>query len=505
MQKKKISKVLVALFWIILGLFFILAVIIEKVCDWFNIRFGVSIEELLFTLASPLEGSDVSFLEEAVEYVMPSLKAAFLILAVAILIVILIRKVIVQISITIGKVNFNLSLYRVYQVACLVSVVMLCFNSVSYAFESLELGDYIARKRDKTTIYEDYYVDPNDAVITSSENPKNLIYIYLESMENTYASHDVGGSNDINYIPNLTQMATENISFSGSEVLGGANITSGAGWTMGALFASTTGIPFSFPVEGNSMDNFDNFAPGVTSLGEILEQYGYEQVFLCGSDGTFAGRESYFTQHGNYDVIDYYDAIDKGYIDPNYRVWWGYEDQKLYDIAKTELLELAEGAEPFNFTMLTVDTHHVDGYVCENCEATYPDQLGNVLQCADNQIYDFINWCREQAFFEDTVIVITGDHFRMDSSLIPDTAERRVYNCYINSAKEAVNITNRTFTTMDFFPTTLSAMGFEIEGNRLGLGTDLFSDTMTLAEQIGFDVFNEEIGKYSDYYVKNFE
>ena len=29
---------------------------------------------------------------------------------------------------------------------------------------------------------------------------------------------------------------------------------------------------------------------------------------------------------------------------------------------------LAENEQPFNFTMLTVDTHHVDGYFCEDCE-----------------------------------------------------------------------------------------------------------------------------------------
>lgn len=187
----------------------------------------------------------------------------------------------------------------------------------------------------------------------------------------------------------------------------------------------------------------------------------------------------------------------------------GIEDQKLYDIAKTELLELAKKDAPFNFTMLTVDTHHVDGYVCDICESTYDSQLANVLQCADSQIYNFINWCKEQDFYDDTVIVITGDHFRMDSSLVSEADEvngRRLYNCYINSAKEpAGSMKNRTFTSLDFFPTTLSAMGFEIEGNRLGLGTDLFSDTSTLAEELSFEVLDAELGKYSKYYEDNFE
>ena len=204
--------------------------------------------------------------------------------------------------------------------------------------------------------------------------------------------------------------------------------------------------------------------------------------------------------------MDYYDAIEKGYIDEDYYVWWGYEDLKLFDIAKTELLNLAEGDEPFNFTMLTVDTHHVDGYFCENCDQTYPGQLPNVLVCADEQICDFVNWCKEQDFYEDTVIIVSGDHFRMDSSLIPDDAERRLYNCFINSAVEPEGgILNRDYTSLDLFPTTLAAMGFEIEGNRLGLGTNLFSGEKTLAEQIGFETLNTEVAKYSKYYEENFQ
>ena len=38
---------------------------------------------------------------------------------------------------------------------------------------------------------------------------------------------------------------------------------------------------------------------------------------------------------------------------------------------------------------------------------------------------------------------------------------------------------------MDLFPTTLSSMGVEIEGNKLGLGTDLFSNEETLMEKLG--------------------
>lgn len=490
-------------FWLLITIIYLLSVIIEASSNWFDMRFGVAFEEVLFTITSPLAGSDVSFLDEAVEFVMPFVYGSLKWIAIPLLGAFALRLFLVQIGVRIRNFKFKFDLYNLYKIVCLVGVFVILIDSIKYGVNIMGIDVYLERKLDSTTIYDEYYVDPNSVAITSNGEERNLIYVYLESMENTYASVEVGGYQDVNYIPKLTEMASTYTSFSDTELLGGARLTSGANWTMAGLLCSTSGVPFSLPVGGNDMSTFENFMPGLTSLGQILEERGYNQMFLCGSDGTFGGRQSYFEQHGNYDVFDYYDAIDKGYIDKDYYVWWGYEDAKLYEVAKSEILEMAGKDEPFNFTMLTVDTHHVDGYICEICGNNYDHQLSNVVECADNQIYDFINWCKEQDFYENTTIIVTGDHFRMDSSLIPEGAERRLYNCYINSAKEPAGATtNRTFTSLDFFPTTLSAMGFDIEGNRLGLGTDLFSGDPTLAEEIGFDYLDTELAKESRFYMK---
>ena len=79
---------------------------------------------------------------------------------------------------------------------------------------------------------------------------------------------------------------------------------------------------------------------------------------------------------------------------------------------------------------------------------------------------------------------------------------RKVYNAFINSATEPLNEKNRLFTTLDLFPSTLAAMGCEIEGNRLGLGVNLFSDEQTLAEKYGYEYMFGEMGKMSKFYVK---
>ena len=50
------------------------------------------------------------------------------------------------------------------------------------------------------------------------------------------------------------------------------------------------------------------------------------------------------------------------------------------------------------------------------------------------------------------------------------------------------------------FPTTLASLGVEIKGDRLGLGTNLFSGKKTLLEDYGIDYVNEELLKNSEFY-----
>ena len=183
-------------------------------------------------------------------------------------------------------------------------------------------------------------------------------------------------------------------------------------------------------------------------------------------------------------------------------------DKHLFEYAKQELVKIASQGEPFAFTMLTADTHHVGGYVCDLCQNQYAEQYENVYACSSRQIYEFVQWIQQQEFYENTTIVLVGDHCSMDADYIARNVSedyvRRVYNCIINPAVEPKNAKNREFTTMDMFPTTLAAMGATIRGERLGLGTNLFSDVPTMAERMGVEEWENELGKRSVYYIKHF-
>ena len=192
----------------------------------------------------------------------------------------------------------------------------------------------------------------------------------------------------------------------------------------------------------------------------------------------------------------------------DYYEFWGYEDEKLFEFAKQELMEIATNNENFNFTMLTVDTHHNNGYVCRLCEDNYEEQYANVIACSSKQIYNFVKWIQAQEWYENTTIVLLGDHNSMTSGFWDDIGDytRRTYNCFINlpDTVDISNVKNRECTTLDIFPTTLAAIGADIEGDRLALGTNIFSNRNTLSEELGIELLNEELSKYSKYYNEKF-
>ncbi|MBQ2946755.1 MAG: LTA synthase family protein [Bacilli bacterium] len=380
--------------------------------------------------------------------------------------------------------------------------IIIVIISITCLLRILKIDTYIMSQSKETNLFEEYYVDGRDIKITFPEEKRNLIYIYVESLESTNISKKNGGLVKESYIPNLEKLALKNVNFSNSDKIGGALQVNNTDWTMAALISHTSGIPFKISMDTNFYNNYINSFPGVYNLGDILEENGYNNYFMIGSDAEFGGRKSFFETHGNYTIYDYYYAIENKDIEEDYFVWWGYEDKKLFEYAKEKILEANELEEPFNFTLLTVDTHFTDGYMDDSCEEVFDNKYANSFYCSDLKIGEFIDWIKEQDFYENTTIVIVGDHMTMQSNFyeLDKNYQRTIYNTFINSKIEPEKEKNRLFSTLDFFPTTLASLGVEIEGNKLGLGVNLFSEEKTLVEKLGLENLNKEISKKSSYY-----
>ncbi len=389
-----------------------------------------------------------------------------------------------------------------------ITCIILCVFLWGYGIWITGIPYFLSGNFSKTEIYDQNYISPKATKITFPENKQNLIYIFLESMETTYLSQSEGGGLKENTIPELYKLAQDNTNFSHSDSIGGWGFVTNTSWTSAAMVAQTSGVPLTMPIEYTVPKDDSNFVPNIITLNDILHQNGYKQTVMFGSIASYGGRGNYFSQHGIDRILDYESAKKDGIIPEDYHVWWGLEDSKLISYAKKELTSLSKQNKPFCFTMLTADTHHIAGYVCDGCQNEFGSQYENVLRCSSKQIGEFVEWIKSQPFYENTTIIIIGDHLSMDAQFFKENMQkgytRRVYNCFINPKAEAKNQKNREFTPMDMLPTTLAALGCEIEGDKLGLGTNLFSEKLTLAEEITLEKLNREINKNSDYYVKNF-
>lgn len=326
-------------------------------------------------------------------------------------------KKITYLMIKIRKREFKIQIYPIkfiikHRVIYVTLVFIIAIIAVIFGFK---INNYIKYIIQETKIYEQYYVDAQNVDVKFPEEKRNLIVIIVESLENTVLSKANGGAWEYSIVPELEELALENTNFSHSERLGGAYQISGTNFSAGGIVAMNSGVPLASGQVLKDVNNYKGngkYLAGAYSLGDILKEEGYNLEVIMGSEGTFGGRAQYFNTHGGYKIFDVNYAIAQGKMKSSDRVWWGFEDDKLFKWSKEEISELASKNQPFNFIMITADTHFVDGYLSPNAENKFELQYENVHAYSSKLVYEFIEWAKQQDFYEDTTIVILRRPFR---------------------------------------------------------------------------------------------
>jgi len=220
----------------------VLGIIIIYTTVWTIDNFGhASIDEILFTISSPIKGFDYNL---AFSYLYFILLLCFLYELIFILL-------------------FRIKKYEFKKIYLLISIGVFIFGCY-YLECNFNVVNYLSVSYTQTDIYSKessydpaIYVNPEEVKITG-EKTNNLIFIYLESIENTFADIKNGGINEINFIPELTDLAKDNVSFSNTSLLGGPFNTSGSTWTIGSMVCQMGGLPLKNLI-GNNMSEYDYF------------------------------------------------------------------------------------------------------------------------------------------------------------------------------------------------------------------------------------------------------
>lgn len=320
--------------------------------------------------------------------------------------------------------------------------------------------------------YPESYIIPKN--INLKEKKKNFVYIYLESVEDTYFNEEVFPE----LLPELKEIKSESISFSDIRDV------YGSGWTVAGMVNSQCGIPLVTPGGANSMSGADRFLPEAICIGDVLKKENYNLNYIGGADLSFAGKGNFYEGHGFNQVDGFHELIDE-ISDPEYKSNWGLYDDSLFEIAKNRFDYLAEQEEPFGLFVLTLDTHHPRGHISSYCADTRyeegADPILNAIHCTDRLASDFINYIRSSEAYDNTVIIVSSDHLAINNTIYEKLLEnkRRNFLMFLDKSIEAKEI-NKPGALIDVAPTILDLLGADIEG--FGFGRNLFKSSPTLTE-----------------------
>lgn len=478
---KSIFKILAAI------LFLSILVLYIQTIPWALDTFPLSnIEAVLFTLfAGSKEGAEEfvisSFLTRAV---FPAVNVFAVILTFQLVVALILKKKRLALNFAFwkikGKITGPTNNEYIFQIQKITLVVLTIYCGIlSVVLPGIVMSapfKALFQQPVDSELYKYHYINPDARHIKETNKLKNLIVILLESME----------TNFINYTPEIKKLEHDNTNFAP----GGVSVA-GTSWTIAAITAKLCGVPLNMPMGINEYQGkLPTYLPGAHCLMDLLENKGYNQVFIQGSSGNFTQIREFVKNHGHIELhdLEHYKSLDK--IPKDYSVFWGIEDRKLYQYAKEELDSLYKLNTRFALYLTTMDTHQPEGYVDEVCNKEFEnieEKYPKALRCASKQLGDFISWAKTQPWYENTVISVMGDHTQPRLSVkagVPKSDSLYWTNFIVNSAINTA-VRELQYSSVDMFPTLLEAMGFELELRGLALGRSLFSDSLTMLELYG--------------------
>lgn len=325
----------------------------------------------------------------------------------------------------------------------------------------------------------------------SSNNYKkrNIVYIYLESLENTYTDEKIFPD----LVPNINNYKKEGVSFENM------NVPTGSGWTIAAMVASQCAMPLVTGTGGaNSMDQLQKFLPSAKCLGDILRENGYKNYYYGGADLKFAGKGNFYRNHGFQNVNGLQELKNREEITG--LSGWGVYDDDLFKIIQNDFDEIKKH-ENYALFLLNLDTHHPHGHVSSTCKnIKYGDgkiKILNAVHCTDSLVHNFVEKIREKD--PSAIIVIASDHLAMPNDAKDILVEHDRKNLFIILNSELKNIKHdKKAVTYDIAPTILSLIGFD--NNGLGWGRNLLRGESVLANFQSLNDFNSVVNSFKTFH-----
>ena len=284
---------------------------------------------------------------------------------------------------------------------------------------------------------------------------KNLVIIYMESLERIYTDNSIFPG----LTPALNRYRSRSLDFAGYLTFPGAT------YTMAGLFSSQCGAPyFNSPWEAYWHTNNDNsdisFQPELVCLGDVLHEAGYRQVFMNGSPLSFADQGEFFKLHG-YDREFGLDELESAGKHRLPESGWGLYDSELFALAADKFHALSSSGNPFNLSLLTIDNHPPHGRPSPGCPR-YQANAATTFQsvhCTDFLVGHFLDAISKDTAWKNTVVVIMSDHQSMPNDAWPSYPKSYVRRPLLFILNAGRGVRSQRVYHMDIAPTVLALMG----------------------------------------------
>lgn len=336
----------------------------------------------------------------------------------------------------------------------------------------------------------EFDVRKNNAKFRPGIKPLNLISIYIESYQHNFTEPTIKDP----------QVLTPNINRLTKEFTVVPNFYNSVTPTINALITSQCGIniqldyPNTILKTDSTVQNMFGSKP--MCLTDVLHQFGYEQIFFLGSSPNFSGKKQFLQLH-SMDKFIGYKQLNRGSKYTKRRHTWGVHDTDLVKEALT-FLDSRESTRPFHFLLQTVNTHQ-PGYTAPDCEIMDEAKpMLNAVFCADYAVGIFLAGLRERGYFENSVIVLFGDHVMFATQANANDLGDRYIPSNFGKSYFAFYVPGRAFRpridtvgyTPDYAPTVLDLLG--IDGVEFIQGKSLLHERARYQRLVApqFEIFN---------------
>jgi lipoteichoic acid synthase len=229
---------------------------------------------------------------------------------------------------------------------------------------------------------------------------KNLIIVQMEAFQNFPIHLSLNGQE---LTPVLNKLTREGLYFPHVfQQIGQGN-------TSDAEFMSNTSIYPTAKI-AMSMGYGDRELP---SLPRLLQKYGYEASTFHVNDVKFWDRNKL------YPALHFDHYYDKPFYKNDHFNDFGPSDEELYKVGMDKIMALAKQKKPFYTQFVTVSSHFPFHIPDDRKRIAIPEsmkgsQLGDYLAAVNYTDYalgTFIDRLKQEGVWDDTVLVVYGDHF----------------------------------------------------------------------------------------------